>query len=361
MIRIVREFFDPVYLGDIFMKAVQLVETGKPLQLRDVPTPEVGSMDVLVQVKAAGICHSDAHYRSGLSPVEPLPMTLGHEVAGVVAEVGTAVSRLKPGDRVCIHYMTTCGDCEYCNQAHEQFCTSGQMIGKYRDGGYAEYILVPARSVFLLPEEIPFEQGAVMMCSSSTSLHALVKTRLKPGETVAIFGVGGLGMAAVQLAYALGAGVVYAVDIKADKLSLAESFGAVPIPAEKTDPVTAIHDLTNGRGVDVSLELVGLPATMQQAVHSLAILGRVGIVGLSAQSFSITPYTELLNKETEIIGVSDHLAQELPLLIDFVRRGKLDLSNVITQVVPLESGAINKVLNRLDHFGKGVRAVIKPD
>ena len=343
------------------MKAVQLIEPGKPLQLREVPMPEVGATDVLVQVMAAGICHSDAHYRSGLSPVEPLPLTLGHEVAGVVAEVGTAVSRLKSGDRVCIHYMTTCGDCEYCNQATEQFCTSGQMIGKYRDGGYAEYIVVPARSAFTLPDEIPFAQGAVMMCSSSTSFHALLKTRMKPGETVAVFGAGGLGMAAIQLAYALGAAVVYAVDIKEDKLALAESFGAVPVDAAGQDPVAAIMDLTNGRGVNVALELIGLPATMRQSVQSLALMGRAGIVGLSAQSFSITPYTELLNKEAEIIGVSDHLAAEMPLLIDLARRGKLDLSNVITETVALEAAPINHVLDRLDQFGKGVRAVIKPN
>lgn len=342
------------------MKAVQMIEPGKPLELREVPMPVVGAMDVLVQVRAAGICHSDAHYRSGLSPVEPLPLTLGHEVAGVVAEVGTAVSRLKSGDRVCIHYMTTCGDCEYCNQATEQFCTSGQMIGKYRDGGYAEYIVVPARSVFVLPDEIPFAQGAVMMCSSSTSLHALVKTRMKPGETVAVFGAGGLGMAAIQLAYALGASIVYAVDIKEDKLALAETFGAVPVNAAGHDPVKTIANMTNGRGVDVALELIGLPVTMRQAVQTLAIMGRAGLVGLSAESFSITPYTEILNKEAEIVGVSDHLAAEMPLLIDFARSGKLNLDNVITETVPLAADSINHVLDRLDRFGKGVRAVIQP-
>lgn len=342
------------------MKAVQLIEPGKPLVLRDLPVPTVGPFDVLVKVKAAGICHSDAHYRSGLSPVDPLPLTLGHEVAGEVAEVGTAVTRLTPGDRVCIHYMTTCGDCLYCNQATEQFCNSGQMIGKYRDGGYAEYIAVPARSVFRLPEEIPFDQGAVMMCSSSTSLHALKKTRLHPGETVVIFGAGGLGIAAIQLAYAMGASTVYAVDIKEDKLSLAESYGAVPINAVENDPVSTLFELTKGRGADVALELIGLPVTMQQSVQSLAILGRAGIVGLSAQSFSITPYTELLNKEAEIIGVSDHLASEMPLLIDFVRNGKLELDKVITERVPLSASPINHVLDRLDQFGKGVRAVIQP-
>src|SRR2546427_3818586 len=199
------------------MKAVRLVEPGQPLELRDVPIPSPGPSDVLVRVKAAGICHSDAHYRAGKSRVHPLPLTLGHEVAGIVEETGPAVNNVKVCDRVCLHYLVTCGNCSYCKDGSEQFCTSCQMIGKYRDGGYAEFILIPARSVFQLPEKIPFEQGAIMMCSSATSLHALAKARLKPGETVAIFGIGGLGLSAIQLAKASGASKGFAVDINPKK------------------------------------------------------------------------------------------------------------------------------------------------
>ncbi len=342
------------------MKAVRLVAVKRPLQEEQIPVPAIGPNDVLVQVKAAGICHSDAHYRAGVSPAEPLPLTLGHEVAGVVAEVGTAVSRLKPGDRVCIHYMTTCGDCEYCHRGSEQFCTSGQMIGKYRDGGYAEYIAVPARSVFQLPEAIPFAHGAVMMCSSSTALHALKKTRLQAGETAAVFGMGGLGMSAVQLAFALGAPRVFAVDIQPSKLALAQQFGAIPVDAAAADPVQAILQATNGRGVDVALELIGLPLTMRQAVQVLGIMGRAGIAGLSDKTFDIAPYTELLGKEAEIIGVSDHLAAEIPLLLDLAQQGKLDLSPVVTATVPLDAAAINGVLDRLESFSSDVRVVITP-
>src|SRR6266481_4489643 len=164
------------------MKAIRLIQPGRPLELQEVTIPPIGPREVLVRVKAAGICHSDVHYRAGKSRVHPLPLTLGHEVAGVVEKVGGAVSRLKPGDRVCLHYLATCGDCTYCNQGSEQFCETGAMIGKYRDGGFAEYICMPARSSFLLPEEIPFEQGAIMMCSSATSFHALYKARVKAGE-----------------------------------------------------------------------------------------------------------------------------------------------------------------------------------
>jgi 2-desacetyl-2-hydroxyethyl bacteriochlorophyllide A dehydrogenase len=342
------------------MKAVRLIEPGRRLELQEIPIPVPGPHDVLVRVKAAGICHSDAHYRAGKSRVHPLPLTLGHEVAGIVEQIGSEVRRCKSGDRVCLHYLATCGECAWCNEGSEQFCNTGEMIGKYRDGGYAEYIVVPARCVFPLPPEIPFEQGAIMMCSSATSLHALNKARLKPGESVAVFGIGGLGVSAVQLARACGAGEIYAVDMQPAKLAMAQKLGAVPINAAKTDPVSAIHQATHGRGVDVALELIGLPVTMQQAVKCLAIKGRALLVGITDKTFEVAPYAEVLNKEAEIIGVSDHLAQELPLLIEWVRTGKLDLSQVITQTVPLDARLINETLDRLEKFGDQVRVVITP-
>src|SRR5205809_4640676 len=147
------------------------------------------------------------------------------------------------------------------------------MIGKHRDGGYAEFIKVPARNVFALPDEIAFAQGAIMMCSSATALHALNKARLKPGESVAIFGFGGLGYSALQLARALGCGAIYVVDLNETKLAASAALGAVPIWATAGEPVQQIRDATGGRGVDVSIELVGTSVTMRQAVRCLGILG----------------------------------------------------------------------------------------
>jgi 2-desacetyl-2-hydroxyethyl bacteriochlorophyllide A dehydrogenase len=344
----------------VTMKAVRMIQPGQPLEMQEIPIPAIGPRDVLVKVKAAGICHSDVHYRAGTSRVDPLPLTLGHEVAGVVEEIGAQVTGLKPGDRVSLHYMVTCGHCLYCNQGNEQFCTTGKMIGKYTDGGYAEYISIPERSAFLLPDEISFEHGAIMMCSSATSLHALYKARLQPGETVAVFGAGGLGVSAIQLAHACGAQQVFAVDIRDRKLEVARSLQATTINASLSDPVEEIMRLTDNRGVDVAMELVGLPLTMIQATRSLAIKGRAVLVGISAESFSVSPYHELINKEAEIIGVSDHLAQELPRLIEWVRLGKLDLSGVVTKTVPLDANAINTVLDQLEGFGEDVRVVITP-
>jgi propanol-preferring alcohol dehydrogenase len=234
------------------------------------------------------------------------------------------------------------------------------MIGKHRAGGFAEFIVMPARSVFALPDEIPFPQGAILMCSSATSLHALRQARLQPGESVAVFGAGGLGSSAIQLAQTLGAAAVFAVDTNARKLELASSLGATPVNAASSDPVAEIQSLTDGRGVDVALELVGLPLTMQQAVRSLAIKGRAALAGITLKSFPVAPYHEVINKEAEIIGVSDHLAAELPELIEFARERRLDLAQTVTACVPLEATAINLALNRLEEFSDDVRTVVQP-
>lgn len=344
------------------MKAVRLVQPGLPLEMHEVPTPIIGPQDVLVRVKAAGICRSDVHYRAGVSPAHPLPLTLGHEVAGVIEKVGVDVTTVKPGDRVCLHYLVTCGNCEYCVRGSEQFCVTGSMIGKHRDGGYAEYIRVPARNAFYLPDEIPFEQGAIMMCSSATAFHALRKAEIEPGERVAIFGIGGLGMSAIQLARVFGAIDVYAVDIDDGKLKMAEGFGAIPINNRTSDAVAEIKRLTSGKGVDVAVELIGLPATIKQAIKALAIFGRIVVVGLSNQLVEIDSYNEVINREVKLIGCSDHLAQELPLLIELVRRGKLDLSHVVTRTIPLDAKMINEVMDRLECFeASHVRTVIKLD
>jgi 2-desacetyl-2-hydroxyethyl bacteriochlorophyllide A dehydrogenase len=342
------------------MRAVRLTQIGKPLQEADIPLPEIGSSDVLIRVAAAGICHSDAHYRAGVSKIDNLPLTLGHEVAGRVEKVGEAVTNVGPGDRVCVHYLVHCGHCEFCRRGFEQFCPEVQMIGKHRDGGYAEFIKVPARNAFALPDEISFEVGAIMMCSSATALHALNKTRFKAGESIAIFGFGGLGFSALQLTRAFGCQDVYVVEITPAKLASAASIGAIAIDARSADPVEQIKEATAGKGVDVVLELIGSAKTMRQAVLCLGPLGRAALVGLTAESMSIHPYTELINKEVEIIGVSDHLASELPTLMEFVRDGTLRFPPEALRVVDLDAKRINGALDELEHSIDHVRTVIVP-
>ena len=341
------------------MRAVRLVQVGRPLENANVPTPEIGPSYVLVRVAAAGICHSDVHYRSGVSKIDNLPLTLGHEVAGRVEKVGSNVTHISAGDRVCVHYLITCGSCEFCMRGLEQFCRSVQMIGKHRDGGYAEFIKVPGANAFPLPDEIPFEAGAIMMCSSATAFHALNKARFKAGESIAIFGFGGLGFSALQLARAFDCGDVYVVEINPEKLASATSMGAIAIDAKTADPVEQIKEASAGRGVDVALELIGSANTMRQAVLCLGALGRAALVGITAESMSIHPYTELINKEAEIIGVSDHLATELPALIEFARSGKLRNPSETLRFVNLDAAEINAALDALQDSIDHVRTVIK--
>lgn len=340
------------------MKAVRMVAPGQPLELQQIPIPAAGEEDLLVRVRAAGICHSDAHYRAGRSPMGMLPITLGHEVAGEVEWVGARVTNVKAGERVCLHYNLSCGECGYCKAGHEQFCAAVKMIGHHVDGGYAEYITIPARNAIPLPEEISFAEGATLMCASATALHALHKGRVQAGETVAVFGVGGLGMSAIQLAKALGAVEVYAVDIQPDKLELAAQYGAIPVDARRLESAQEIRRLTRGQGVDVALEMVGLPETLKQTVASLGPLGRAVVVGICSTPLEVDPYRTLIGYEAEIIGSNDHLLQELPVLIDMRRRGILDTSHVVSQSLPLEAEQINQRLDDLETYTPDVRAVI---
>jgi 2-desacetyl-2-hydroxyethyl bacteriochlorophyllide A dehydrogenase len=342
------------------MKAVRLVKVGSPLEMQEIPVPAIGEKDVLVRVKAAGICHSDVHYRAGTSPVRPLPMTLGHEVAGVVENAGSAVKDLVPGDRVCLHYNITCADCTWCASGNEQFCPTGLMIGHYTDGGFAQFIAVPSRNALRLPPEIPFEQGATLMCASATAFHALRKSGLRAGETAAIIGVGGLGMSAVQLARAFGALTVFAVDIREESLDLAARYGAVPVNARLSDPVEAVRKLTGGRGADVAVELIGTSGTMHQAVRCLAPLGRAVLVGITSQPLTLDTYREVLGGEAQVIGSNDHLLSELPTVIEMARRGILDTSRVVTRSIPLDAAAINAALDGLETFAGGIRTVVVP-
>jgi propanol-preferring alcohol dehydrogenase len=244
------------------MQAVRLRQVRKPLEEEEVELPEIGPPDVLIRVAACGICHSDEHFRAGISRIDHLPVTLGHEIAGRIEKVGADVRHVAPGDRVCVHYLAHCGSCEFCARGLEQFCRTVQMIGKHRDGGYAEFIKVPGRNAFVLPDPIPFEIGAIMMCSSATALHALKKARLKPGDSIAIFGFGGLGFSALQLARAFDCEQVYVVEINPAKLGC---FAGVDRIGEDDATSSSMFGRARScgacrinRGVDVALSVHGI-------------------------------------------------------------------------------------------------------
>jgi len=302
------------------MHAVRLTILQSPLINDEIDDPSAGPGEVVVEVRATGICHSDAHYRAGGGTVA-LPLTLGHEIAGVVA--GT-------DQRVALHYL------------HDD----GRMLGKEVDGGYAERIVVPAANLVPIPDGVAFEVAAVMMCSTATAYHALRLASLRTGDRVAIIGFGGLGASAAQLAKVMGAGDVFAVDRVRDKLDLAQSFGAIPAAAEEL------------KEIDIALDFAGHPPTTLAALRSLRCGGRIMIVAINLRELAIDPYRDVLANERHIIGVSDHTRDELVELLAMAARGDLDMARVITRRVPLDAAAINAVLDDLDAGTAHLRTVI---
>ena len=341
------------------MLALKIVELGAPLQAVEIPDPVPRPGEVVVRIGAAGMCRSDVHYRSGHRPVRSLPLIPGHEVAGTIESIGEGVTTRAVGERVALHYLTSCGACVQCHRGREQFCVAGEMIGLDRAGGYAERIVVPAANALGIPDDVSLEAAAVMMCSTATSFHALRRARLSVGESVAVFGAGGLGMSAIQLASALGAFEVYAVDINPVKLEAATRFGAIPIDATTSDPIDTIRRMTDG-GVDIALELVGSPEVMEQVVGSVGYGGRAIAVGITHGTFGLDPFKDLVAREAEVLGSVDHTAEELRILLEMARRRMIDLDAVVTNTIPLESAAVEDALTRLEHFGDDIRTVIRP-
>jgi len=294
------------------LRAIRLVRHGAPLTAEDIADPRPRSGEVLIDIRAAGICHSDAHYRADPSRTS-VPRTLGHEIAGVIAATG---------QRVAVHYLLQNGD----------------MIGKEVDGGYAERIVVPAANAIPIPDHVSFEEAAIMMCSTATALHALRLASFQPGESLAILGFGGLGISALQLAKRMGASEIRVADRVLEKRQLAESLGAIA----GIEPV------------DVALDFAGNADLSLQALRALKPGGRLMLVAINLRDMRLDPYADVLGKERRIIGVSDHTRDELLELMQM----RLDLSQAITRRVPLAAGDINGVLDELDRRTAHLRTVI---
>lgn len=340
------------------MKALVIKEFGGPLLFEDLPIPEFGPEDVLINVKACAVDQFDLTIRDGKFPTAQVPIILGHEIAGVVTEIGTAVDTIKPGDRVVSTLYLTCGRCKFCRTGRETICADFKgYVGIHSPGAYAEYTTLPAVNLVKLPEQISFAEGSVIANAIGTPYHAFTKrAKLKPGERVIIIGAGGgVGIHAVQLAKMMGANVM-AVDIGQEKLELAKELGAEIICDSTADDFSEVaKDWTNGEGVEVILELVGT-ATFENSFKSLGRGGRMVIVGSHSGKELFASPQLMIRHEWEILGSRNVTKVELAEVVGLVAAGRI--KPIVTGQYPLEEAEnIHQQLRDGKIIG---RAVLEP-
>lgn len=362
-------------------KAAVLFEPKQKLQICEVDVPAPRAGEVLVHMAAGGVCHSDLHVIKG-DLGAPLPAILGHEGAGIVAEVGPGVTTVKPGDHVLPLWRLSCGECEFCGRGRPALCMAGYEIrqkGTLPAGGtgfrlngteikrfggvstFAQFSVIPEKALLKIPESIPLDRAALLGCAVITGFGAVVNAaKVAPGRSVAVFGAGGIGLNAIQCAALAGAEKIIAVDLKDNKLAYARQFGAThTVNASAGDPVEQVKALTGGRGVDYAFEAVGLPQTIRQAYDALAKCGIAVVIGISPTKAEVSiPALSLSWEEKILTGTlygSGHFRQDILKLVDLLRAGKLKLDELLTRTYPLEQ--INEAYEALER-GEVARSVV---
>ena len=362
-------------------RAAVLFEVGQKLEIREVDVQDPDPGEVRIQMVAGGICHSDLHVMTGHLNA-PLPAILGHEGAGIVADVGTGVTSVRPGDHVIPLWRLSCGECEYCTGGRPALCPAGTEIrwsGRLLDGttrfkldgqeikhfggvsSFSNYTVIPEKAVLKIPEDLPLEQAALLGCAVITGVGAVVNAaQVKLGRTVAVFGTGGVGINVVQGAVLAGAEKIIAIDLLESRLEHAKKFGATHlVNASAGDPVEQIRELTGGKGVDYAFEVVGLPVTMQQAYDSLAKRGVAMVLGVSPTTAKVAVSSLSLVYEERVLTGSLYGSAapktEIPRLIDLYRTGSLKLDELLTRSYPIEE--INQAYDALKS-GETLRSVV---
>ena len=341
------------------MKAARFYSPHEPLKLEQVPMPSPGPGEALVQVKACGICGSDIHILEGDTLTGQTPVILGHEGSGVIAEVGSGVTDWREGDRVVIDSIVSCGYCRNCQRGRDSICLNRQVIGIHMDGALAQYVKVKARNLISLPAGIPFEQGCLATDAVATPYHALkARAKLRPAESVAVFGIGGLGSHAIQLARLMGAALIVAVDVSETALKRAKKAGAdFVVDAREEDPPEAIRRLAGPLGVNMALECVGREQTVLWAAQSVEVGGRVAVVGLGPKRLQALAIAEFVRNEVNIMGSYAFELKEIAEVLALVDSGRLDLGSSVTKTISLEQ--VNEGLRELsESSGSVIRIVI---
>ncbi|WP_454766191.1 Zn-dependent alcohol dehydrogenase [Cupriavidus campinensis] len=357
------------------MKAAVFHRPGQPLSIEDVAIAKPGPREVLIRTHAVGVCHSDLHFVDGVFP-HPAPVVLGHEAAGVVEQVGSEVRTVKPGDHVVTCLSVYCGHCEHCLTGHLSLCESSETRRGKRDeprlsyqhkpmpqfanlSAFAEQMLVHEHACVAIRRDMPLDRAALIGCAITTGTGAVINTaKVAPGETVAVIGCGGIGLAAINGAALAGAGRVIAIDMLDAKLELARQFGATDvIRAGAVNVVEAVQDLV-GQGVHHAFECIGLKATAEQAFAMLRRGGTATVIGMikPGVKLEIDPYHLLYERRIQgsMMG-SNRFPVDMPRLVDFYMAGKLHLDEMISR--RLDLGQINEAFDELRR-GELARSVI---
>jgi propanol-preferring alcohol dehydrogenase len=339
------------------MKAARLMAFHQKLSIETVPVPKVSGRGVLVKVTAAGVCHSDLHLMSGLVPTLPLPITLGHENAGIVAEAGPDVPHLKPGDAVAVYGCWGCGICRFCRQGEEQFCVTPFQCGIATDGGYAEYLYVPDFRHLIKLDAIDPIAASALTDAGLTPYRGIKKALpyLFPGSTVVMIGIGGLGHLAIQILKALTASVqIIAVDTVPKKLELALEMGAGHAINAKDNAAQKIRDLTGGMGAQAVLDMVASDGTLKLAAEAAGPRSIIVVLGAGQ---GLLPYSFLaFSHEVAVTSSTWGALPELEELITLAGTGSV---RPITETYRLEE--INEVFAKMEKGEITGRAVIVPD
>ena len=348
------------------MRAAVLRDYDKGLQVETIRTPRPKAGEVLIKVTACGLCHSDLHVIGGAIAF-PLPAVLGHEVAGTIVELGpgTEHTGLEVGQQVAGGFLMPCGQCRHCAAGHDELCEpffelnrlkgvlydgttrlyslDGEPIQMYSMGGLAEYSVVPATALAPVPEGVDPVSSAILGCAAMTGYGAVRRgADLKYGETVAVVAVGGVGSNIVQIARAFGASQVIAIDVADDKLEAVKAFGATAtINSMTQDAREEVLKLTNGRGVDVSFEALGIPSTWNTALDVLADGGRMVPIGLGAgRQTAEVEINRTVRRSQSILGsYGARTRQDLPAVVDLAARGIINYDDLVTRRFSLDEAA----------------------
>ncbi|MFZ0889450.1 MAG: Zn-dependent alcohol dehydrogenase [Candidatus Binataceae bacterium] len=334
------------------IKAAVFRGAKQPLTIEQVEIDQPKGREVLVRTVASGVCHSDLHFVEGLYPF-PAPAVLGHEAAGIVEAVGESVTDLKPGDHVIACLSVFCGHCEQCLSGHPYRCSNraetqrpntdkprlsqgAKTVNQFADvAGYAEKMLLHENGLAKITNDMPLDKAALIGCGVTTGVGAALNTaKVEPGSTVAVFGCGGVGLAAIQGARIAGARRIIAVDVFENKLAMAKRLGATDtVDSSSSDPVKAIRDLTGG-GVDYSFEAIGLKSAAEQAFYCLAVGGTATVIGMIPVGQKVEIEGRYFLSERRIQGSnmgSNRFRIDMPRYIDFYMQGRLNLDDMVSR------------------------------